>query len=112
MASPSRVACSALERHSTALFQPPSSRRFWMKTGPVWERTGRRVSALIAGGVILVEASKRVQMPGGNAVRDKVLNPLGALVPKPKVKPALRVGADCQATPRTPLSGPPERTGT
>ncbi len=29
-----------VERHTAALFQPPSTRRFWLKTGPMWERTG------------------------------------------------------------------------
>ncbi len=81
----------SLESHSAALYQPPSSRRFWMKTGPVWETAGRRVSAYIAGGVFLVEASKRVQIPGGTEVRDRATNPLGALVPKPAAKPAMNM---------------------
>ena len=48
------------ERHKGALFQPPSDRRFWLKAGPVLERTGQKVSSGIAGGVLLVEASKEV----------------------------------------------------
>ncbi len=48
------------ERHVAALYQPPSDRRFWMRTGPFWERTGRRLLLGRAGGVLVVEASKQV----------------------------------------------------
>ena len=49
------------ERHAAALFQPPSGHRFWLRTGPAWERFGQRLSAAaFAGGVLLVEASKDV----------------------------------------------------
>lgn len=49
----------AAERHVAALFQPPSDRRFWLRTGAFWERTGRRVSRF-AGGVIMLEVVKQV----------------------------------------------------
>ena len=79
-----------VEGHSAVLYQPPSSRRFWMKTGPFWERTGRSVSALIAGGVFMVEASKRTPpLPRGTAARVRVPNPLEVLAPAGKPKPAL-----------------------
>lgn len=45
-------------RHAAALFQPPTERRFWLKTGPVWEGLGRKVSGQYAGGVLFVEAAK------------------------------------------------------
>jgi len=48
------------ERHVAALFQPPSDRRFWLKTGAFWERTGRRISTHFAGGVLMVEASQEI----------------------------------------------------
>jgi len=48
------------ERHVAALFQPPSDRRFWLKTGAFWERMGRRISSHFAGGVLMVEASIEV----------------------------------------------------
>lgn len=73
-----------VEGHSAALFQPPSSRRFWMKTGPMWEKTGSSISALIAGGVFMVEASKRTPpLPGGTREKLRVLNPLDVLAPRP-----------------------------
>ena len=82
-----------VEGHTAALFQPPSSRRFWMKTGPMWEKTGRSVSALIAGGVFIVEASKRTPpLPGGTPERLRVPNPLEVLTPG-KAKPALNRSA-------------------
>ncbi|MCR9109048.1 class I SAM-dependent methyltransferase [Marivita sp. XM-24bin2] len=78
----------APQRHKAVLYQPPSTRRFWMKTGPFWEQMGRSVSALIAGGVLMVEVTKTNPTPGGSKVESRVLNPLGNLVPKPSAKPA------------------------
>ncbi len=46
------------ERRMGALFQPPSNRPFWLRTGPFWERAGQRITRGIAGGVLLVEARK------------------------------------------------------
>lgn len=77
------------ERHVAALFQPPSHRRFWLKAGPTWERIGRRVSNHLAGGVLLVEATKQVraERPKGTPVSAKtrlgVLEGMGKPAPKP-----------------------------
>lgn len=57
------------ERHAAALYQLPSSRRFWLKAGPLFERIGARLPTMLAGGVFLVEASKRVQPPQGIPAR-------------------------------------------
>jgi SAM-dependent methyltransferase len=75
------------EAHVSVLYQPPSTRRFWMKTGPVWERMGRAVP-VTAGGVMMVEASKR-HPPSRRRVGEaaKVLNPLEVLSPAGKAKP-------------------------
>ncbi|MDF1854476.1 methyltransferase domain-containing protein [Pseudooceanicola sp.] len=76
------------EAHVNTLFQPPSTRRFWLKTGTSWEKLGRRFSMVMAGGVLMVEATKRVQMPAGPGVhakapsRLKVLEGLGAAKPE------------------------------
>jgi len=78
----------APERHRGALFQPPSDRRFWLKTGPFWERNGRRISKGIAGGVLLVEASKQVYArPKG--LPEAVKRPMRILegIKKPEAKP-------------------------
>mgnify|MGYP002624555220 FL=1 len=76
------------ERHAAALFQPPSDRRFWLKTGPFWERTGRKLSSAWAGGVLLVEVSKQVYAkPRG--LPEAVRRPLRVLegIGQPEAKP-------------------------
>lgn len=72
------------ERHFTALYQPPSERRFWRKTAGMWESLGGKLSMFAAGGVLMVEATKRVQAPRGPGLRASVRKPLEALNPKPK----------------------------
>lgn len=78
------------ERHVAALFAPPSARRFWLRTGPFWERTGRRVSNYLAGGVLMVEASKNVPAPSKPGLPERVKKPLRVLegLTQPEVKPA------------------------
>ncbi len=44
----------------TALFAPPSQRRFWIRSAPLWEKMGRHAPLNFAGGALLVEAHKRV----------------------------------------------------
>ena len=71
-----------------ALFQPPSQRKFWLKTGPIWEKTGRRVSNALAGGVLIVEVTKQVYArPKG--VKEAVRRPLRVLegLKVPEAKP-------------------------
>lgn len=67
------------ERHLAALYRPPSQRRFWMKSGGLLERTGRKVPTVLAGGVFLVEASKRVQPPSGTIVKERKTRSIEAL---------------------------------
>ncbi|MEM7320169.1 MAG: class I SAM-dependent methyltransferase, partial [Pseudomonadota bacterium] len=67
------------ERHCSALYQPPSFRRFWLKSGSLIERTATRLPTIMAGGVFIVAASKRVQPPQGSATRDPEKRPLKAL---------------------------------
>lgn len=76
------------ERHVSVLYQPPSTRRFWMKTGGFWEKTGRAIPAVMAGGVMMVVAAKR-HPPSRRGVGEaaKVLNPLEVLQPAGKAKP-------------------------
>ncbi|WP_272003899.1 class I SAM-dependent methyltransferase [Roseovarius sp. ZX-A-9] len=74
------------ERHVTTLYQPPSARPFWRKTAGMWERMGGSLSIIAAGGVLMVEASKRVQAPTGR-LKAKVRKPLEVLKPAPEAKP-------------------------
>jgi len=75
------------ERHDAALYQPPSARRFWLKTGAMWERTGRRLAMARAGGVLMLEASKQVPKPRRPGLSERVKKPLSVLeglgVPEP-----------------------------
>lgn len=71
------------ERHSTALYQPPSAKRIWRKTAGMWESLGGRLNMVVAGGVLIVEATKRVQAPSGPVLREAVRKPLAVLQPKP-----------------------------
>jgi SAM-dependent methyltransferase len=67
------------ERHLAALFFPPSERRFWLRAGRVWESVGRQLSGSMAGGVLLVEASKQVFAPRPPGVRVETRRPLPVL---------------------------------
>lgn len=71
------------ERNAAALYQPPSTKRAWMKSANVLERIGGRVSAIFPSGVLIVEASKRVHAPTGPGQRLRVPSPLEVLAPKP-----------------------------
>ncbi len=75
------------QAHVSVLYQPPSSRRFWMKTAPIWERIGRAVPG-VSGGVSMMLASKRTP-PRRRGLEQKayVLNPLDVLTPRPSSEP-------------------------
>ncbi len=75
------------ERHVTTLYQPPSEKRFWRKTAGMWERLGGRMAFVRAGGVLMVQATKRVHASTGTGLRETVRKPLEVLKPKPEVKP-------------------------
>ena len=76
------------ERHVAALFQPPSDKNFWLKTGRFWESTGQKLSRRYAGGVLIVEATKQVAAPTRPGLPEAVSRPLevldGLAVPEPK----------------------------
>ncbi len=55
------------ERSRGALYQLPSSRRFWLRAAPLFEKVGQWIPSVLAGGVFMVEASKRVHPPEGIA---------------------------------------------
>jgi SAM-dependent methyltransferase len=75
------------ERHLTTLYQPPSERRIWRKTAGMWEKLGGSVSFVAAGGVLIVQATKRVHSPTGRLLREQVRKPLEVLRPAPSAKP-------------------------
>lgn len=67
------------ERHLAALFAPPLERRFWLRTAGFWERGGRRFAPWLAGGVLMVEASKQVYAPTRGGLGAVVRRPLRVL---------------------------------
>lgn len=77
------------ERHVAALFQPPSHANFWLKTGGMWERVGRRVPSRYAGGVLIVEATKQLAAPTKPGLPEAVRRPLRVLdgLTQPEAKP-------------------------
>jgi SAM-dependent methyltransferase len=73
----------APERHCAALFAPPSHKRFWLRTAQMWERTGSKLSTVLAGGVLMVEVSKQVYSPTGTPIRRRLRAPIPVLKPSP-----------------------------
>jgi SAM-dependent methyltransferase len=67
------------ERHSGALFMPPSNRPLWLRTERVWERVGRRIGPGAMAGALFVEASKQVYARPQNGLREAKWRPLEAL---------------------------------
>ncbi len=78
------------ERHGAALHLLPSERRFWLKSSGMLERMAKFSPTSRAGGVFMLEASKRVQPSRGTPVKATELSPLGVLegMREPAVKPA------------------------
>ncbi|NIZ11056.1 class I SAM-dependent methyltransferase [Pseudooceanicola sp. HF7] len=78
------------ENHVHTLYQPPSHRRFWRKTAGFWEGLGGAMAMIVSGGVLMVEATKRVHLPAGPGERARrgsglrVLEGLTAPAPKPE----------------------------
>jgi SAM-dependent methyltransferase len=66
------------ERSQSALFGPPAQSRFWLRTSDMWERVGRKAPWL-AGGVLMVEASKQVYAPTRGGLGAVVRKPLSVL---------------------------------
>ncbi|WP_375261408.1 methyltransferase domain-containing protein [Palleronia sp.] len=53
--------------HAAALYQPVSEKRFWLRSAGLMERWGRSITGRFAGGVLIVEATKRVPARAGGA---------------------------------------------
>lgn len=80
--------------HAAALFFPPSSRRFWLRSARTLETLGRRWAWERMGGVLMVEAMRRdTAAPRGLRVTNRP--PLRVLegVPQSGAQPAWRHGA-------------------
>ena len=77
------------ERHLAALYAPPAQRGFWLRSSDMWEKVGRKVSSHLAGGVLMVEASKEpdVAHPGLRVAERRPLRVLEGLPVPVGVKP-------------------------
>lgn len=89
-----RAAGFVTEWHGSAVYIPPSDRRFWLGSAQMWERTGARISRVLIAGVVLLELSKQTRAPAGPAVKVHVPSPLeildGVGLPRPARAPTAR----------------------
>lgn len=69
----------AHERHASALYAPPSHRRFWLQTAQAWEYVGRRFDPHLIAGALLVEARKEVLALPRNGAKVRARGRLEAL---------------------------------
>ena len=78
------------ERHSSALYAPPSHKPYWLKSARFWEGLGKRLDSSMVAGALLVEATKQIYATPKSGLREAVKKPLGVLegLAKPKPKPA------------------------
>lgn len=74
----------------SALFQPPTVKRFWRRAAPVMERVGRHLPVFAAGGVLIVEAVKHPPAPTRPGLAERVRRPLrvldGVAAPEPQAR--------------------------
>ena len=80
---------------TTALFFPPSSRRFWLRSARGLEKLGNRWGMARMGGVLMIEAQRRdTAAPRGLRVAER--KPLRVLegVPQSGAQPAWRAMRD------------------
>lgn len=81
----------AAERHTGALYHPPSHTRFWLRIAPAIERIGARLDAERLAGVVMVEATKLVYIAPASGLKETVRRPLKVLeglASPPRPKPA------------------------
>ena len=80
------------ERAVSALYQPPSTHRFWRRTAGLLESAGRHLPLLAAGGVLIVEVSKQVAQPTrGLGVAERPRRAVAAMpLPAARVVPGPR----------------------
>ena len=82
----------------SAVYIPPSDRRFWLRSAQMWERTGAKISRVLIAGVALMEVSKQQRGYIGPEARVKVPSPLdildGVTRPGPVRSPPVRRSSD------------------
>ncbi|MCH9823778.1 MAG: class I SAM-dependent methyltransferase [Lentibacter algarum] len=76
------------EHSQTALYQPPSEKRFWRKTAGFWEKLGHGLPLIAGGGVLMVEVTKQIPAPTRPGLSQRVRKPSFVLQPMPEGLPA------------------------
>lgn len=104
------------ERHATALYSPPSHRRFWLQTAHVWEKLGHRFNAQFMAGALLVQATKQVYgrppQEGSRVTARGPLDVFGGLT-RPNPEPVTSRGRAARArVPRMRGNGAPGGSAT
>lgn len=93
------------ERHTAALYTPPSHKRFWLRTDWMWEGLGRRLDAQMLAGALLVEATKQVYATPRRGSPVKVPGPLevleGLTQPRPEPASGRSMRADIRLVPKS-----------
>lgn len=60
----------------SALYMPPTERRFWLRIAPAWEQLGQHLPMVRAGGALIVEVEKQVYAPRQGGLPELVRRPL------------------------------------
>ena len=68
-----------VEKSRSALYLPPSSKRFWRKFAGPLEKFGHQLPIFATGGVLMVEVSKQMAAPTKPGLTEAVRRPLKAL---------------------------------
>jgi len=77
------------DRQVSALYGPPSEKRFWLRTSRFWERMGGKLGSKLMAGALIVEASKQVYVMPKGGTPEALKKPLEVLegLTKPKPRP-------------------------
>lgn len=68
-----------VEHSQSALYMPPSEKRFWRKFSGPLERFGHQLPVIATGGVLMVEVTKQMAAPTRPGLGEAVRKPLKAL---------------------------------
>ena len=89
----------APDRQMSALYGPPSEKRFWLRLAHVIERIGRRLGSQLMAGALIVEASKQIYVMPRGGTPEALKGPLEVLEGLTKPRPA-PVGQRFKDTPK------------
>lgn len=79
----------APDRQMSALYGPPSEKRFWLKLARIIERVGRRLGSQLMAGALIVEATKQIYVMPRGGTPEALKGPLEVLegLTKPRPRP-------------------------